>query len=208
MNAGRLPVPLQRTGDEKNVEAWLGLDFVGKSVKAGILGVGILMLFIIIYYRLSGLMASLALVYYGVVTLAIFKLFGFTLTLAGIGGFVLSIGMAIDANVLIFERMKEEMWDGKTMGAAVEAGFRRAFSAILDSNVTTILAGAILFWLGSSSIIASDMAKGFAVTLITGVLVSMFTAITVTRTFLRLFVGTGLARSTSLFAPYQRKKNV
>jgi len=208
LNAGLLPVPLQRTGDEKSVEAWLGVDFVTKSVKAGILGVGVLMLFIIIYYRLSGLMASLALVYYGVLTLAIFKLFGFTLTLAGIGGFVLSIGMAIDANVLIFERMKEEMWDGKTLGAALEAGFRRAFSAIWDSNITTILAGVILLWLGSSSIVASDMAKGFAVTIIIGVAVSMFTAIVVTRTFLRLFVGTGLARNLSLFSPYQRKKNV
>ncbi|MEK7354237.1 MAG: protein translocase subunit SecD [Chloroflexota bacterium] len=208
LNAGRLPVPLERTGDEKSVEPWLGVDFVTKSVKAGILGVGVLMLFIIIYYRLSGLMASLALVYYGVLTLAIFKLFGFTLTLAGIGGFVLSIGMAIDANVLIFERLKEEMWDGKTLGAALEAGFRRAFSAIWDSNITTMLAGFILFWLGSSSIIASDMAKGFALTLIVGVAVSMFTAIVVTRTFLRLFVGTALARHTSLFAPYQRKKNV
>lgn len=208
LNAGRLPVPLQRTGDEKTVEPWLGGDFVAKSVKAGLLGVGVLMLFMVIYYRVSGLIASLALVYYGVLTLAVFKLFGFTLTLAGIGGFVLSIGMAIDANVLIFERMKEEMWYGKTLGSALEAGFRRAFSAIWDSNITTILAGVILLWLGSSNIIASDMAKGFAVTLIIGVAVSMFTAIVVTRTFLRSFVGTGLARHTSLFAPYQRKKNV
>ena len=208
LNAGRLPVPLQRTGDEKTVEPWLGVDFVAKSVKAGIVGVGVLMLFMVIYYRVSGLIASLALIYYGVLTLAIFKLFSFTLTLAGIGGFVLSIGMAIDANVLIFERMKEEMWDGKTLGAAIEAGFRRAFSAILDSNVTTILAGLILLWLGSSSIVASDMDKGFAVTLIIGVTVSMFTAITVTRTFIRPFVGTELARHPSLFAPYQRKKNV
>ena len=208
LNAGRLPVPLHRTGDEKSVEPWLGGDFVTKSVKAGLLGVGALMLFMIIYYRVSGLIASLTLVYYGVVTLAIFKLVGATLTLAGIGGFVLSIGMAIDANVLIFERMKEEMWDGKTLGAALEAGFRRAFSAIWDSNLTTILAGVILYWLGTSSIVASDMAKGFAVTLIIGVIVSMFTAITVTRTFLRPFIGTDLARNLSLFAPYQRKKNV
>ena len=207
LNAGRLPVPLIRTGDEKTVEPWLGGDFVSKSVKAGILGVGVLMLFMIIYYRVSGLIASLALIYYGVLTLAIFKLFNFTLTLAGIGGFVLSIGMAIDANVLIFERMKEEMWDGKTLGAALEAGFKRAFSAILDSNVTTILAGVILLWLGSSSIVASDMAKGFAIILIIGVAVSMLTAIVVTRTFLRPFVGTDLAKHPSLFAPYQRKQN-
>jgi preprotein translocase subunit SecD len=214
LNAGRLPVPLTKTGDEKTVEPWLGEDFVSKSVKAGIIGILATLLFMIIYYRLSGFMASLALVYYAVLTLAIFKLVGvifgggFTLTLAGIGGFVLSVGMAIDANVLIFERMKEEMWGGRSLGAALDAGFNRAWPAILDSNVTTILAGVVLLWLGSSNIIASDMAKGFAVTLIIGVAVSMFTAITVTRTFLRLFVGTGLARRTSLFAPYQRKTNV
>jgi preprotein translocase subunit SecD len=208
LNAGRLPVPLSRTGDEKTVEPWLGGDFVSKAVKAGLVGVSALMLFMIIYYRVSGVVASLALIYYGVLTLAIFKLFNFTLTLSGIGGFILSIGMAIDANVLIFERMKEEMWDGKTLGSALEAGFRRAWTAILDSNVTTILAGAILLWLGSSNVIASDVAKGFAVTLILGVLVSMFTAITVTRTFLRPFIGTDMGKNISLFAPYQRKKNV
>jgi preprotein translocase subunit SecD len=201
-------VPLQRTGDEKNVEPWLGEDFVSKSLKAGIIGILATMLFMIIYYRLSGFIASLALVYYAVLTLAIFKLLGVTLTLAGIGGFVLSVGMAIDANVLIFERMKEEMWGGRGLGAAIDAGFNRAWSAIRDSNITTILAGVVLYWLGSSNIIASDMAKGFAVTLIIGVVVSMFTAITVTRTFLRPFVGTGLAQHTSLFAPYQRKENV
>jgi preprotein translocase subunit SecD len=208
LNAGRLPVPLQRTGDEKNVEPWLGEDFVTKSLKAGLIGVLATMLFMTIYYRVSGFIASLALAYYAVLTLAIFKLLGVTLTLAGIAGFVLSVGMAIDANVLIFERMKEEMWGGKTLGAAIEAGFQRAWSAILDSNVTTILAGAILYWLGSSNIVASDVAKGFAVTLIIGVAVSMFTAITVTRSFIRPFVGTGLARRLSLFAPYQRKTNV
>jgi len=214
LNAGRLPVPLKRTGDEKNVEPWLGEDFVSKSVKAGMIGTLVIMLFMISYYRLSGLMASLALVYYAVLTLAIFKLVGvifgggFTLTLAGISGFVLSVGMAIDANVLIFERMKEEMWGGRSLGAAIEAGFSRAWPAIWDSNITTILAGFILLWLGSSNIIASDMAKGFAVTLVIGVAVSMFTAITVTRTFIRLFVGTGLAQHPSLFAPYQRKTNV
>ena len=208
LNAGRLPVPLIKSPDELNVEPWLGGDFVSKSVKAGIIGILATMLFMIIYYRLSGFMASLALAYYAVLTLAIFKLLGVTLTLAGIGGFVLSVGMAIDANVLIFERMKEELWSGRTVGAALEAGFKRAWSAILDSNVTTILGGVILYWLGSSNIIASDAAKGFAVTLIIGVAVSMFTAITVTRTLLRPFVGTGLAKRTSLFAPYQRKTNV
>ncbi len=207
LNAGRLPIPIHRTGDEKNVEPWLGEDFVAKSVKAGIIGIFMTMLFMTIYYRVSGVITSLALVYYAILTLAIFKLLGVTLTLAGIGGFVLSVGMAIDANVLIFERMKEELWAGRTVGAAIEAGFHRAWPAIWDSNITTILAGFVLLWLGSSSIIASDMAKGFAITLIIGVTVSMFTAITVTRTFLRPLVGTGLARHPSLFAPYQRRTN-
>jgi preprotein translocase subunit SecD len=208
LNAGRLPVALNRTGDELNVEPWLGQDFVDKAVKAGIIGILATMLFMCIYYRMSGMVASLALAYYAVVTLAIFKLIGVTLTLSGIGGFVLSIGMAVDANVLIFERMKEEMWAGRGLGAAIEAGFKRAWPAIWDSNITTVLAGVILFWLGSSGVVASDIAKGFAVTLIIGVAVSMFSAITVTRTFLRPFVRTGLAQNNSLFAPSQRKENV
>jgi preprotein translocase subunit SecD len=207
LNYGRLPVPLERTGDEKNVEPWLGEDFVSKSVKAGLIGTLAVMLFMVIYYRVSGLMASLALVYYAVLTLAIFKLIGVTLTLSGIGGFVLTVGMAIDANVLIFERMKEELRGGRGLGASIDAGFSRAWPAIFDSNVTTVLAGMVLYWLGSSDIIASDMAKGFSVTLIVGVIVSMFTAITVTRTLLRPFVGTAIARHTSLFAPHQRRAN-
>ncbi len=207
LNAGRLPVPLQIIY-EQSITPVLGERFVAMSVKAGILGILVTMLFMIIYYRLSGMMASLALVYYAVLTLAIFKLLGVTLTLAGIGGFILSVGMAIDANVLIFERMKEELWAGRSLGAALDAGFSRAWPAIWDSNVTTVLAGVILLWLGSSGIAASAPVKGFAVTLIIGVLVSMFTAITVTRTLIRPFVGTGLAQKTSLFAPYQRKKNV
>jgi len=208
LNAGRLPVPLERTGDEKYQEPSLGEDFLGKAVKAGILGIALTMLFMIIYYRISGVVASFALAYYAVITLAIFKLLGVTLTLAGIGGFVLSVGMAIDANVLIYERMKEELWMGRSIGAAMEAGFSRAWSAIWDSNITTILAGVILFWLGSTSFIASDMAKGFAITLMIGVAVSMFTAVTVTRILMRPFISTSLAQHPSYFAPYQRKTNV
>jgi preprotein translocase subunit SecD len=207
LNAGRLPIPLERTGDEKTIEPTLGERFVQKSVLAGILGIAMIMLFMIIYYRISGVMASLALIYYSVITLAIFKLLGVTLTLAGIGGFVLTVGMAIDANVLIFERMKEELWMGRTLGGAIDAGFSRAWSAIWDSNLTTILAGLILFWLGSTSFIASDLAKGFSVTLMIGVAVSMFTAVTVTRTLMRPFVTTSLAKRASNFAPYQRKTN-
>lgn len=206
LNAGRLPVPLEKIY-EWTVTPLLGADFIAKSVQAGLIGIALVMLFMILYYRLSGFVASLALIYYGIITLAIFKLLGVTLTLAGIGGFILSIGMAIDANVLIFERIKEELWAGRTLGAAIDTGFSRAWPAIWDSNVTTILAGIILYWLGSS-IAASTQVKGFAVTLIIGVAVSMFTAITITRAFLRPFAGTGLAQRTSLFAPHQRKENV
>lgn len=204
LNAGRLPVPLEVVYDQ-TVSPILGSDFVDKSVKAGLIGIIIVMLFMIIYYRLSGFIASLALIYYGVLLLAIFKIFGVTLTLAGIGGFILSLGMAVDANVLIFERLKEELWAGNSLGAAIDAGFKRAWSAIWDSNITTILAGVVLFWLGSS-IAASAPVKGFALTLIIGVASSMFTAITVTRTFLRPFSRTGLAQKTWLFAPYQRRE--
>ncbi len=207
LNAGRLPIPLEPTGYERNIEPNLGETFAQKAVIAGILGIAMTMLFMIVYYRISGLIASLALLYYAIVTLAIFKLIGVTLTLAGVGGFVLSVGMAIDANVLIYERMKEELWAGRTLGSAIEAGFSRAWSAIWDSNITTILAGAILFWLGSTTFVASDLAKGFSITLMIGVAVSMFTAVTVSRTLMRPFITTSLAKRASFFAPYQRKTN-
>ncbi len=204
LNYGRLPVPLEIIYNQ-TVSPTLGADFVDMSVRAGIIGILVVMFFMIAYYRLSGVVASLGLVYYGVLLLAVFKLLGVTLTLSAIGGFILSVGMAIDANVLIFERMKEELWGGRTLGAAIEAGFKRAWPAIWDSNITTILAGLVLYWLGSS-IAESASVQGFALTLVIGVAASMFTAITVTRTFLRPFVGTSLAQP-SLFAPYQRRKN-
>jgi len=200
LNFGRLPVPFEIIY-EQTVSPILGADFIDMSIKAGIIGVIMVMLFMIIYYRLPGVLASLALIFYGALVLAIFKLIPVTLTLAGIGGFVLSIGMAVDANVLIFERMKEELRSGRTLGAAIEAGFNRAWSAIRDSNVTTFIVCIILYWLGSS-IVASAPVMGFAVTLFIGVAVSMFTAIVVTRTLLRLFVGTPIAKKTSLFSPY------
>jgi preprotein translocase subunit SecD len=212
LNAGRLPVPLTKLPGEQYVDPILGSDLVTKSVVAGLLGVAGIALFMVLYYRVSGLMAMFAIGYYAVLSLALFKLVGqvfgggFTLTLAGIGGFVLSIGMAVDANVLIFERMKEEMWAGRGLGGGIEAGFNRAFSAIFDSNMTTILSGVVLYWLGSTNVIASDVAKGFAVTLIIGVVVSFFTAITVTRSFIRPFVNTGLGKNTTAFAPYQNRK--
>jgi preprotein translocase subunit SecD len=204
LNAGRIPVPLEPIY-EQTVSPILGADFVDMSLKAGLIGIILVMVFMIVYYRLPGALASLALIFYGAVVLAVFKLWPITLTLAGIGGFVLSIGMAVDANVLIFERMKEEFAAGRTLGAAIEAGFNRAWTAIRDSNVTTAIVCIILIWLGSS-IVESAPVTGFAVTLLIGVLVSMFSAIIVTRTLLRLFVGTPLAKKTSLFSAHREKK--
>jgi preprotein translocase subunit SecD len=206
LNAGRLPVPLTRVG-EMTVKPKLGEDFVDLSVRAGLIGIALVILFMIAYYRIPGLMASLALIFYGTLVLALFKLLGVTLTLAGIGGFVLSIGMAVDANVLIFERMKEEFRMGRALGAATEAGFDRAWTAIRDSNITTMIVCGILIWVGGAIAFGGSV-QGFGVTLLIGVTVSMITAIVVTKTFLRLFIGTGLARRSRLFTIYSGKKNV
>jgi len=206
LNAGRLPVSLKILSDE-TVSPMLGAGFVDMSLKAGIIGIILVMLFMIAYYRLAGVLASLSLIFYGALVLAIFKLVPVTLSLAGLCGFILSIGMAVDANVLIFERMKEEFRTGRMLGAAIEAGFNRAWTAIRDSNITTIIVCIILIWVGST-IDAGAPVKGFGWTLLIGVLVSMFTAIVVTRTLLRLFVRSRLAKRTSLFSAYVRKENV
>ena len=207
LESGALPMPLGESPLYQDlISATRGDISVEMAIKAGLIGIVLVMLFMILYYRLPGLMASLALVFYGALVLALFKLIPVTLTLAGIGGFVLSIGMAVDANILIFERMKEELRAGRTLGAAIEAGFNRAWTAIRDSNVTTFIVCGILYWLGSS-IVASAPVMGFALTLFIGVAVSMFTAIVVTRTLLRLFVGTRLAQRTPLFTVYAGKDN-
>jgi len=185
LNSGALPVPIKLIS-QQNVGATLGLQSVQKSVAAGLIGFAIVALFMIIYYRLPGVLAVVALAIYTCLSLAIFKLFGITLTLAGIAGFILSIGMAVDANILIFERMKEELRRGKTMFQAVEDGFNRAWLSVRDSNFSSLITTLILAYFGSSII------RGFAITLALGILVSMFTAITVTRTFLRLLVGHNL----------------
>lgn len=179
LNSGALPVPIQLLSQE-NVDASLGKDSIEKSLLAGLLGVLMVALFMLAYYRLPGLVAVVALSVYTLITLAIFKLWPITLTLAGIAGYILSVGMAVDANVLIFERLREELRAGKPMALAIEEGFRRAWTSIRDSNVSSLITAFILMWMGSS------MIKGFAVTLIIGILVSMFSAITVTRTLLRL----------------------
>ncbi|MFH1651735.1 MAG: protein translocase subunit SecD [Chloroflexota bacterium] len=206
LNAGRLPVSLTVLSDE-TVSPILGADFIHRSVLAGVIGIALVMLFMVAYYRVPGVIASLALVFYGALVLAIFKLIPVTLTLAGLGGFILSIGMAVDANVLIFERMKEELRSGRTVGTAIEAGFNRAWNAIRDANITTIIVCLILIWVGST-IDSGAPVRGFGLTLLIGVVVSMFTAITVSRTLLRLLVPTSLAGKTSLFSAIVRKENV
>lgn len=205
LNAGRLDVPLTNIG-ETDIDPTLGEDFVDLSLKAAIIGIALVMFFMIAYYRLPGLLASLALVFYGVLVLAIFKLVPVTLTLAGIGGFVLSLGMAVDANVLIFERMKEELRRGRTLGAAIEAGFNRAWTAIRDSNITTMIVCVILILVGSNIAFGGSV-QGFGLTLLIGVTISMLTAIIVTRTFLRLLVGSDLAKHPRLFSIASGRKD-
>jgi protein-export membrane protein SecD len=185
---GALPIPL-RIETTRTVGPTLGQDSVRKSVTAGAIGLSVVFLFMLVYYRLPGLLADLALAIYALLNFAIYKfglppLFGYvTLTLPGIAGFLLSTGMAVDANILIFERMKEELRAGRSLGAAIEAGFSRAWTSIRDSNISTIITCAILFYFGST--FGASMVKGFALTLIIGVSISMFTAVTVTRTFVR-----------------------
>jgi len=192
LNAGALPVPAKII-EENSVGPTLGADSIHKSVVAGAIGVSLLMLFMIVYYRLPGGIACIALVIYGVITFAIFKIVPVTLTLAGIAGFILSIGMAVDANILIFERTKEELKAGRSLFTAINSGFDRAFTSIFDSNMTTIITCVILYLLGTSIV------KGFALTLTIGVLVSMFTAITVTKNFMHLIFGTGDLKYPALF---------
>jgi preprotein translocase subunit SecD len=155
------------------------------------------LVFMIVYYRLPGFISCLALIVYGVLLLAVFKLWPVTLTLAGVAAFIISIGMAVDANILISERMKEELRGGRTVLAAMEAGFNRAWNAIRDSNIATLITCAILWWFGDQ--FGASAVKGFAFTLALGVSLSMFSAITVSRTFLRFFLSTGLARKAVLF---------
>lgn len=189
---GSLPFPLEEVGFQ-TIGATLAGFSLDRILLAGAIAFLLVFLFMLVYYRLPGLVASLALIYYALVVLAVFRLIPVTLTLAGIAGFVLSVGMAVDANVLIFERMKEELRLGKSLPAAMEAGFNRAWNSILDSNVSSLITATILFLFGSSTI------RGFALVLIIGVLISMFTAITVTRTMLRFIVPKEWARRPALY---------
>ena len=209
LNAGRIDVPLGRWAEgefqpnvplyERTVNATLGQDSITKSIMAAIIGIVLLLIFMLVYYRLPGLIACCSLGIYGVLLLAIFDLFSpyIVLTLPGVAGFILSLGMAVDANILIFERTKEELRGGRSLGAAVETGFNRAWTAIRDSNITTFIACFILIWLGSE--LGARMVSGFAITLVIGVALSMFTAIVVTRTFLRLIIGGGVIKNLAAY---------
>lgn len=187
MRYGALPVPL-KVVDISTIGASLGHDSVQRSLRAGIIGMLGVLLFMLAIYRLPGLLADIALVFYIVFNLAIYKLLPVTLTLPGIAGFILTVGMAVDANILIFERMKEELRVGRSIRLAVEAGFSRAWPAIRDGNLSTLISAAVLWWFGG--IFGASAVKGFAITLGIGVLLSMFTAVFATRTFMRAFLST------------------
>jgi len=180
---GSLPIPF-KVAQSQAVGATLGQDSINKSIVAGIIGLAMVVVFMIVSYRLPGLLASLALAFYTALTFALYKLIPVTLTLPGIAGFILSIGVAVDANILIFERMKEEMRAGRTLRQSIDLGWSRAWTSIRDSNITTLISCVILFWFGSA--FGASMVKGFALNLALGVLVSLFTAIIVTRTFLHV----------------------
>jgi len=189
---GALPVSLSEAGVAA-VAPTLGANFLVQALVAGGVGLLLVLFFMIAYYRLPGVLAALALIFYTLVVYAIFRLIGVTMTLAGVAAFILSVGMAVDANILIFERMKEEIRAGKTLGPAIEAGFNRAWSSILDSNVSSLLVAGWLYWQGTTAV------RGFALVLIIGVLVSMFSAVTVTRTMLRYVVRTDWGRRLELY---------
>ena len=189
---GALPFPVEELSSD-TIDPTLGAEFLRASLLAGAIAIALVVLFMLVHYRLPGLIASFALLYYALLTLAIFRFIPVTLTLAGIAGFVLSVGMAVDANILIFERSKEELRLGKSLPNAIEAGFSRAWNSILDSNVSSLITASILYFFGSSVI------QGFALVLIIGVLISMFSAITVTRTILRIVVDRSWARRPWLY---------
>jgi preprotein translocase subunit SecD len=194
LRGGALPLPVEVV-ETRTVGPTLGQDSIRRSLYAAIVGLTLVLIFMAVYYRLPGVLADVSLVVYALLTLAVFNIFGVTLTLPGIAGFILSIGMAVDANVLIFERTREELRGGKTLYRSVESGFYRAFSSILDSNVTTLIACAALFWFGAG------LVKGFALTLAIGVVTSMFTAVTCSRTLLLFSLGLPQFRKPELFCP-------
>jgi preprotein translocase subunit SecD len=189
---GSLPLEIREVGFS-SISATLGLDFLHQTMLAGAVGIALVFAFMLLYYRMPGLVACLALIAYGVFAYALLRIFGVTLTLAGIAAFILSVGMAVDANILIFERTKEELRSGKNLTASVESGFNRAWTSIFDSNVSTLITVLILFYFGTSVV------KGFALVLGIGVVTSMFTAIVLSRMMLRWVVQQRWARQAHLF---------
>jgi len=181
------------------VDALLGSESLRNSLIAGLVGLGLVIVFMLAYYRMAGVVAAAALVFYAIVVLAIFKLIPVTLTLSHIGGFILSIGMAVDANILIFERMKEEMRIGRTLASSMEVGFNRAWPAIRDGNVSTLFTCLVLLWFGDR--LGGGLVTGFAISLGIGVLASMFTAVVLSRNLLQLLAWVGLGQQLSLFTP-------
>ena len=183
---GRLSVPVEVV-ESRVVGPTLGADSLNKSLLAGLIGFIVVALFMIIYYRLPGAVAVLSVAIFAAINFALYKLLPVTLSLPGIAGFLLSTGSALDANILIFERLKEELRNGRTLKQAIELGWRRAWPSIRDSNIATIITSVILFWFGSA--FGASIVKGFALTLFIGVAVSLFTAILVTRNFLSIVIG-------------------
>jgi preprotein translocase subunit SecD len=198
LDSGRLPVPLKII-QESDVDALLGAESLKRSLMAGMIGLGLVMIFMVAYYRMAGLVAAVSLVVYSLIVLAIFKMIPITLTLSHIGGFILSIGMAVDANVLIFERMKEEVRIGRTLASSMEVGFNRAWPAIRDGNVSTLITCIVLIWFGDR--LGGGLITGFAISLMVGVLASMFTAVVVSRNLLQLLAWIGFGRRINLFTP-------
>ena len=198
LESGRLPIPIKLI-QERTVGATLGDESLAKSLVAGLVGLGLVLLFMVLYYRMAGVVAAVALLSYAVLFLAIVKVLAISMTLSGVAATVLSIGMAVDANILIFERMKEELRAGRTLLSAVNIGFNRAWTAIRDGNVSTLITCAILFWFADT--LGASIVQVFAITLAVGVGVSMFSAITVSRTLLRVMTATRLNRKTSWFIP-------
>ena len=198
LKSGSLPVPLTLI-QESDVDALRGSESLERSLMAGLVGLGLVLVFVIAYYRAAGVVAAIALICYSVVTLAIFKLVPITLTLPHIGGFILSIGLAVDANILIFERIKEEIRLGRSLASAMDVGFNRAWPAIRDGNVSTLITCIVLLWFGNR--LGGGLINGFALTLLVGVLVSMFTAVLVSRNLLQAFQAMGMGRMANLFTP-------
>ena len=198
LEEGRLDTPIAVIS-EQNVDATLGEEALDRSLVAGMIGFGLVVLFMALYYRLPGVTASLALICYIILVMFLVKMVPVTLTLSGIAGFILSIGVAVDANILISERTKEELRTGRALLGAISTGFNRAWPAILNSNVATMITCVILFWFGSR--FGASAVTGFAVTLFIGVATSMFTAVIISQTLLRIMAVTPLARYTDLFSP-------